>query len=1723
MSDRIVRQFHARGALFATAVALVVTIALVGQTVPASATTPAVTVTAAPSTTTPGSKLDLTAAMPVSAAGTISQEIVMQIDPTKVKLTSSEDITAPAGWTVSYCSTTCTSPPTNFSTTKPTTDAGWAAVKAVLATGSVDSQGEFQGRQLAARTATIAVPASGPFSSSGSGDGWNVFFDDRGYVFNVFHHASGNRDNLDCRDRSGVSCGANWPYGSGTGGGKTSNVSSGWYDPIHQHVWYDSTRSYEVGFECVDVSDISNPKMCGGSIGSTFVSGGISKSPIAGTPNFGSFNSPATRGIAQVGGRIFSQSDGGATPKVICVDTQANDGLGAKCPGSPFDPTPGQASNYEGAVMVSGGKLWVTSSNTSPRGGMSCFDPDTLQLCSESWPKTWSMGSAGQLNHLFEIPTAAGGIGGICATTSNCYSTTGTAVTLNGDLASWYDGVGDAFGYSEHALRQGSRLYRGNGNGAAAGVGSKTFSCWDQASNSGTGAVCANWPISVTNYAIALDPLNDNCVWKNDHQNSIKAYDATTATENCLTPPSRVVIPAETAVPRMACSTPGSGVREWRSIKLLAPLASGYASAALTILDSSGAEISGWTDRIFDPVNDRLIDLAALSVATTGQKPTFIVQYAGLTSATNTSVEVVAVGDAPELCLNPQAIATCPTISSVGLQPDSPSMGAFSTLGDGSSTTSSGTTAYAQGSTSVAVDAGPSPSCAAKLTGKALSNDANTLPVPGATVTLLDSNGSAVTYPNGHPQAGQAITALTDANGGYSFGLLAPGTYKVKFVNTPTTTVQNSRKIASSTGPGASSDFANASGSGDARATVSPATAITNAGPGVVNGYYIVGPTAPSRTTVALTNTTVIFDPFTSSGSSPAATPSSGSSFTSAAKGATRLCGPSESAPNCSQTSIATAQGTWSVETALGANVGKISFTPTSNFSGTVSPVTYVVTDAASQTASGTLSPSYPTPPTVQSDTSSGAWDTNQTVSVLTNDFASSGASLAASTVKLCPQPQPSAPYTAINCNESSVTIAGEGTYTANVNGTVTFDPLSTFTGQVQTPVRYVVQDSIGQVGSALVTPTVLPPGPSAGVADTTTGIFGAPQSVNLLTNDTTPSGATFTASSTRLCAPGTSAPNCVSTTVDVPNVGTYSVTNGTVTFTPCIAAVTSNCTTGTAYTGTPTALGYQVTDSLGRVVNSTYTPTVVPTPTATPDAQTGAFATNQTYTPASNDTAGLGTALDVTSVRLCPTNATAPFTSNNCSATSVTTADGVYSLDTTTGTVTFDPSNSFSGVATVPVNYVVADALGQYASSTITPTVTPPGASVATANTTTGVVGASQSVNLLTNDTAPSGVTFTASSARLCAPGTSAPNCVSTTVDVPNVGAYSVTNGTVTFTPCTSAVTANCTTGTAFTGTPTALGYQVSDSLGRVVNSTYTPTVVPPPTASGDGSQGVKGQPQTIALITNDVPGDGIAPLDPTTIRLCGSSETAPNCTRQSLTISGEGTYTINPSGTVTFTPDPDFVGSSTPQRYVVADVLGQVTDATIQPNVVPPPAPITADDSETGPADTPMTIDPLVNDSAGTLPAGLSGDVNLVRSSLRLCDRNELAPNCTATQLTTADGTYTVDTATGFVTFTPRQGFNGVVTQPVTYQIANDWTGPTGIGIATAVITPIIDPAAPPVVPPTLPGDSSVPSTDGSTSAVRLPNTGAETCALVVWGLLLVCSGGALVVLKRRAISTR
>jgi CshA-type fibril repeat protein len=256
---------------------------------------------------------------------------------------------------------------------------------------------------------------------------------------------------------------------------------------------------------------------------------------------------------------------------------------------------------------------------------------------------------------------------------------------------------------------------------------------------------------------------------------------------------------------------------------------------------------------------------------------------------------------------------------------------------------------------------------------------------------------------------------------------------------------------------------------------------------------------------------------------------------------------------------------------------------------------------------------------------------------------------------------------------------------------------------------------------------------------------------------------------------------------------------------------------------------------------------------------------------------------------------------------------------------------------------------------------------------------------------------------------------------------------------------------------------------LNVTVTSTLTPSIIPKPTARPDTSIGVMEKMQTLSPVGNDSPGATTYPLSATTVLLCGATETAPGCTKTTVTVVGEGTYVVKANGTVQFTPESSYFGTATPMPYSVRDSLGQVAHSTLNPKVVPPPAPITELDTGTAEQGSSVVLSPWSNDNGGVVPSGVTGTVELVPNSIRLCGPTDTAPNCTRTSLTTDDGTYTVDTTTGKVTFVHRTGFLGTVTQPVTYQIANDWTGLSGIGITTNILIPTIIPPAPPAPAPT------------------------------------------------------
>jgi hypothetical protein len=117
-------------------------------------------------------------------------------------------------------------------------------------------------------------------------------------------------------------------------------------------------------------------------------------------------------------------------------------------------------------------------------------------------------------------------------------------------------------------------------------------------------------------------------------------------------------------------------------------------------------------------------------------------------------------------------------------------------------------------------------------------------------------------------------------------------------------------------------------------------------------------------------------------------------------------------------------------------------------------------------------------------------------------------------------------------------------------------------------------------------------------------------------------------------------------------------------------------------------------------------------------------------------------------------------------------------------------------------------------------------------------------------------------------------------------------------------------------------------------------------------------------------------------------------------------------------------------------------------------------------------------------------------------LCRPTDAAPACTQTSLTTVDGEYVVDTSTGKVTFTHVEGFEGTVAEPVTYIIANNWTGFSGTGISTNVLIPTIiftaqaAPAEPAPAPEIV---SEVPSTTTTTTTTTVPEIVPEDSAVL------------------------
>ena len=205
--------------------------------------------------------------------------------------------------------------------------------------------------------------------------------------------------------------------------------------------------------------------------------------------------------------------------------------------------------------------------------------------------------------------------------------------------------------------------------------------------------------------------------------------------------------------------------------------------------------------------------------------------------------------------------------------------------------------------------------------------------------------------------------------------------------------------------------------------------------------------------------------------------------------------------------------------------------------------------------------------------------------------------------------------------------------------------------------------------------------------------------------------------------------------------------------------------------------------------------------------------------------------------------------------------------------------------------------------------------------------------------------------------------------------------------------------------------------------------------------------------MLANDAPGDPTAPLVTTSVVL---EDPTDGSWKTTVTAPGHGTFAVQPDGQVVFTPVANYQGIVDAVMYRVTDANGTTRTAVI--DVVIGNAPVSAPDTATTLQGHPVTLPLLANDHPGT-------GGTLVPASTQLFDPDD--SEYTSSVTIADEGTWTVDPATGAVTFTPLPAYVGhstAITYEVTDSFGNTATSTAKVNVAEVVPTASGDTATTP-----------------------------------------------------------
>ena len=803
-------------------------------------------------------------------------------------------------------------------------------------------------------------------------------------------------------------------------------------------------------------------------------------------------------------------------------------------------------------------------------------------------------------------------------------------------------------------------------------------------------------------------------------------------------------------------------------------------------------------------------------------------------------------------------------------------------------------------------------------------------------------------------------------------------------------------------------------------------------------------------------------------------------------------------------------QGTYTVQ----AN-GDISFQPAPDFHGTPTPARLRVSDKNGSTAEAVYQPTVTQViPTSTNATSTGPQGVPQTG---TPTFAGGDQAVPIDM---------DSPMT-FEDGQPKKTVQGVGVYTINSDGSITFTPEKQYVG-TPTPVTVKRVDKNGTEVTATYTPTVTKVTP-VGTNATSTGPQGVPQTGTpifaggdpLVPIDETVE-PTFEDGSKKKTIPGqgtyTIAPDgAVTFTPDkqfvgkpdpitvkrvdkngTPVMATYSLEFTKVT--PTSTNAISTGPQGVPQTGTPTFQGGDPLVPIDDTVEPTFedgskkktipgqgTYTIAPdgAVTFTPDKQfvgkpdpitvkrVDKNGTPVTATYSLEFTKAIPTGANATSTGpqgvpqtgtptfqggdpLVPIDETVEPTFEDGSKEKNIPGQGTYTI-APDGAVTFTPDKQFVGKPD-PITVKRVDKNGTPVTATYSPEftkVTPAG----TGATSTGPQGVLQTGT----------PTFQGGDSLVSIDETVEPTFDDGSKEkvIPSQGTYTIAlDGSVTFTPDKQ-----------FVGKPDPITVKRVDKNGTPVTATYSPEYTKvTPTGKDTTSTNIKGHVQTGTPVFEA--GDPLVPIDE-------SVEPAFEDGSKEKTIPGQGTYTIAPDGTVTFTPEADFLGQGTGVTLVRRDKNGTSVTARYVPTVVEP------------------------STSQDSVSSGRKGQAQTGTPTFEGAIDQAVAPTFadgSTEMVVPGEGTYSF-TVLGAVTFVPEADFvgtaRGVVvkrsdiygnavtatyTPTVLGSTATEDTGSTGLKGQPQTGKPIFEGDVDPTVPPTF--------EDGSTEKV-VPGQGTYTIA--------------------------